>query len=307
MTMSINHQLDATPSQPPPEHNSFKAAETHANSAFQSEMQSAGKSGAADNKNADNTNRASDLGLPKVHLVGSEEVNHFDKPVQPKAGAGAVDASTPRIGDDLNGRIVKAIGANEGDLTHITKNDAGHGISVGIRQWNQKTGELPNLLQEMHDKNPQKFDSTFGSYSKNLQNEHYVRHTDMAHNPDLMKRMDNALKDPEFQKVQIDDARNFAQKSIDTAQKYGLHSEKGAALVADITNQMGEGGARKALAHAGLRPGGSVKNEEQALQRLEHATHRPNSRDRFNTIASNFNGNNPIRRPFINDNSMALA
>jgi hypothetical protein len=312
MPMSINHQLDAPANQPPPEHSSFKAVESHANSAFQSEVQkdaqSPGKS--ADSKGAESKSAdadSKDLGLPRVHLIGSEQAARLDKPMQPKGGDQALDPNTPRIGDDLNGRIVKAIGANEGVLTHITKNDAGHGISVGIRQWNQKTGELPNLLKEMHDKNPQKFDDTFGPYAKNLQNEHYVRRADMAHNPDLMKRMGNALKDPEFQKVQIDDARNFAQKSIDTAQKYGLHSEKGAALVADITNQMGEGGARKALAHAGLRPGGTVKNEEQALQRLEHATHRPNSRDRFNTIASNFNGANPIRKPLINDNSMALA
>jgi len=223
------------------------------------------------------------------------------------AGGNDANGGRPHIGDDLKGRIVKAIGANEGDLTNINKNDNGHGISVGIRQWNQKRGELPDLLKSMHDKNPQKFDQTFGPYAKNLQSEKWVRHANMGGNPDLMKRMKNALNDPEFQKVQIDKAREFAQKSIDTAQRYGLKTEQGAALVADITNQMGEGGARRVLNRAGLHPGGSVSNESAALQRVEHFTHRPNSRDRFNQIASSFSNGDLIRKRVLEDPTVTLA
>ncbi len=140
----------------------------------------------------------------------------------------------------------------------------------------------------MHDKNPRKFAATFGPYAKNLLHEDWVRHADMAGNPDLMQRMSKALHDPEFQQVQMDKAKAFAEKSIEMARKYGLKTEQGAALVADVMNQLGEGGARRVLRRAGLRPDHPVVDETATLARLEHHTHRPNSKARFNTVASNF-------------------
>jgi hypothetical protein len=311
--MAIDHHLEQPQPHQSAEASTFKSAEQGANHAFQSEVQ---KSQASGQKPAHD--QVASLGLPNVNFFDSSK-NTFDLPKGsadlPLKGhdlsSGKIDAvpgaEGPRIGDDLKGRIVKAIGTNEGDLTHITKNDAGHGISVGIRQWNQKRGELPDLLKSMHDKNPEKFDSTFGSYAKNLQNEKYVRHTDMAHNPDLMKRMGKALADPEFQQLQIDKARDFAQKSIDTAQKFGLKTEQGAALVADITNQLGQGGFNRAAHRAGLHQGADVSNEQAALQRLEHTSHRPNSRDRFNNIAGTFNLSDPIKHRILDDRTVHVA
>ena len=312
------------------EQQSFRTAEQGATAALQSEF---GKTSLADFKPVQNIQSAS-LGLPNVSLfdstAGGGSVNKsigeggpsavgfgaegqnkpnpsdmFGVKNGPVGQAGGLDG-VPSIGNDLTGRIVKAVGENEGDLTKITKNDAGHGISVGIRQWNQKAGELPDLLKSMHDKNPEKFDQTFGPYAKNLQNEKYVRHTDMAHNPDLMKRMDTALHDNEFQNVQVNQARNFAKQAIDTAQQYGLKTERGAAMVADIVNQTGPGGLQHALKRAGLHAGGSVQNEDAAIERLGQY-HRPNSADRANTIASSFNNNDLINRPRQTDSSRYTA
>jgi len=322
--MAIDHAHDA--GQQPLDQTSLRGAEIQANSAFHNQLN---QTTAADSRLA--SAGAAVVGdggkslLPSLSLFDSslsgKAASGAGDSAAPRAGDGAVakagdrasgvapsaTESGPRIGDDLKGRIVKAIGANEGDLNHINKNDNGHGISVGIRQWNQKRGELPDLLKSMHDKDPQKFDQTFGPYAKNLQNEKWVRHANMAGNPDLMKRMKTALNDPEFQQVQIDKAREFAQKSIDTAQRYGLKTEQGAALVADITNQMGEGGARRVLSKAGLVSGGTVQNESAALARVEHYTHRPNSRDRFNLIASSFSNGDLIRRRPLEDPTVTLA
>jgi len=270
--MSIDHTAET--GLPSSDQSNFRLAENQAAAAFHGHVQ---RMPHADQKIPAATDNGN-LGLPEVHYVGA-------------GSSGAAGKSTGHgspFGDDLPGRIVKAIGANEGSLTHITRNDNGHGISVGIRQCNQECGELPDLLKSMHDKDARKFNTIFGPYANNMMHEAWVRHANIAGNPDLMRRMSAALRDPEFQQVQIDKARQFAQQSVETAKRYGLQTEQGAALVADMTNQLGAGGARRIFARAGLHPGGSVKNERAVLQRMEQLTHRPNSRDRFNLISSTF-------------------
>ncbi len=211
------------------------------------------------------------------------------------------------LSDSLNDRVIRTVASNEGGLTTLTKNDAGHGISVGIRQWNQKRGELPDLLKSFHDKNPEKFDAMFGRYADRLLSEKYVRKANLAGNKEIMRGMKSALADPEFQEVQVDKFRKFADKSAETAKKYGLKSELGAALVADITNQMGEGGMRRVMRRAGLQPGGEIKDEAAALKAMEKATRRPNSSSRFEHLASNFSPERIKPRTPVNDPRTFLA
>jgi hypothetical protein len=257
----------------------------------------------------DDTN-LSKLGLPQMQI--------FDfgvgKDVSPMINDGARKPEIKttldhHLGSDLNDRIIKTVASNEGKLTTLTKNDAGAGISIGIRQWNQKKGELPDLMKSWHDENPEKFEKIFGKHTDNMLSERYIRRANMAGNKDLMGRIKTALADPEFQQVQVDKFREFADKSAETAKKYGLKSELGAALVADITNQMGEGGARRIMRKAGLKPGQDVEDEEKALKLMEKLTRRPNSSARFEQLASNFSpdksmfnggrdrGRNPISDP----------
>ncbi len=211
------------------------------------------------------------------------------------------------LSNSLNDRVISTVAGNEGGLTTLTKNDAGHGISVGIRQWNQKRGELPDLLKSFHDKNPEKFDATFGRYADRLLNEKYVRKANLAGNKEIMRGMKIALADPEFQEVQVDKFRKFADKSAETAKKYGLKSELGAALVADITNQMGEGGLRRVMRRAGIQPGGEIKDEAAALKAMEKATRRPNSSSRFELLASNFSPDRVKPRTPVNDPRTFMA
>ncbi len=211
------------------------------------------------------------------------------------------------LSDSLNDRVIRTVASNEGSLTTLTKNDAGHGISVGIRQWNQKRGELPDLLKSFHDKSPEKFDATFGRHAKRLLSENYVRHANLAGNKEIMSGMKKALADPEFQEVQVEKFRKFADKSAETAKKYGLKSEVGAALVADITNQMGEGGLRRVMRRAGIQPGGEVKDEAVALKAMERATRRPNSSARFDQLASNFSPERIKPRTPVKDTNTYLA
>jgi hypothetical protein len=235
-------------------------------------------------------------------LKGSLFMNNSDR----KLLEGPKKELEAHLGDTLSDRVVKTVASNEGKFNTINPNDAGHGISVGVRQWNQKAGELPDLLKSFHDKNPEKFDKIFGKYADNLLSEKYVRRTNMAGNKDMMGRMKEALNDPEFQEVQVDKFKKFAEKTGEMAKKYGLKSELGAALVADIANQMGEGGARRIMRRAGLTPGGEVEDEAAVLKKMEKLTRRPNSKARFEMLASSFSpdkidinkkpGGHPIRR-----------
>lgn len=186
-------------------------------------------------------------------------------------------------------RVVAAVSGNEGNFTAINPNDAGYGISIGIRQWNQKAGELPTLLKAWHDADPAKFQQIFGDYSNKLLNEGWVRNANMSGDGNLMGKIKTALGDKEFQQVQVDLARNFVKDSIELGTKYGLRSELGLALVADIVNQKGRGGAEQALRNAGLRAGGTVANEQAAVERLSAVSHRPHAGQRFASLKNHFN------------------
>lgn len=169
----------------------------------------------------------------------------------------------------LPDRIIAATAGLEsgGKLDVINHNDAGHGWSVGIRQWNQQAGELPSLIQAMYDRDPNKFNQDFGQFAGQLVkngkvDENFVRHTNFnALGPKFEQGMKQALND--FQDVQIALARQWAQSGIDLAQKYGMKSELGFAEVADAVNQYGYGGAESRLRRLGT--GGDEASRIQAF------------------------------------------
>src|SRR5262249_44902899 len=109
---------------------------------------------------------------------------------------GGLDMSSPVD------KVVAMVSANEGKPNSINWNDNGHGISVGLFQANQKSGELPLLLNKMHDANPQLFSQVFGKQANNMLNENYVRGANFSQGNELGKAMQDAVNRPEFQKVQ---------------------------------------------------------------------------------------------------------
>jgi hypothetical protein len=188
----------------------------------------------------------------------------------------------PQLKDSLDlhkfvDRVVAAVSRNEGHFTSINPNDAGYGISVGIRQWNQKAGELPTLLKAWHDKDPEKFNSIFGANASHLLNDSWVRHANFQSQPGLMDGMKKALADKEFQDVQVELSREFVVRGIQLGLKYGFKSELGLAHVVDIANQKGFGGAESALRAIG----GAGSDEKEAVHRLENAAHRPGGHNRL--------------------------
>lgn len=185
-------------------------------------------------------------------------------------------------------KVVHAVSGNEGNFTSINPNDAGYGISVGIRQWNQKAGELPNLLQAMHQHNAQKFEHIFGTYAHKLLDESWVRNYHMAGDHDLMNRMSTALHQKDFQHVQVNLARDFVKSSIKLAYQYGLKSELGLALVCDMVNQTGRGGCEAALRRSGLHKGVDPVSEHNAVHKLAHSTDRAGAKQRFEALSKRF-------------------
>lgn len=162
-------------------------------------------------------------------------------------------------------------------------NDMGQGISVGLLQWNQKKGKLPDLLHAWHDKNPEKFQTMFGDYSTNLTRDSFVRSADFVGNKTLHDGMVKALADREFQGVQ-DTLRNKNMvRACEVATDYGFKSLRGRAVVSDLFNQLGEGGARNVIRKVALD-----KPESARIEELKRRTSgRINGEDRVSTLEEN--------------------
>ena len=223
----------------------------------------------------------------RAHSIMPEGIDHSGKTMDIHSD------KSGRLVDSLElhkfvDKVVHAVSGNEGHFTSINPNDAGYGISVGIRQWNQKVGELPHLLKAMHQHNPEKFEHIFGSYSPKMLDESWVRNYHMAGDKNLMNRIDTALHQKDFQHVQVNLAREFVKSSIKLAYQYGLKSELGLALVCDMVNQTGRGGTEAALKRSGLHKGAELANEHHALHTLAHSTDRAGGHQRFSALAKNF-------------------
>lgn len=159
-------------------------------------------------------------------------------------------------------------------------NDHGAGISIGLLQWNQKKGSLPELLADWHKKDPAKFDHIFGGYSASLLKTNWVRTADFNGNATLNQGIHAALADAEFQKVQAGLREAHMAKSCEVAAANGFTSLRGRAVVADLYNQIGEGGTLHALHRV---PRG--KPESERIETLKRITdQRTNGTDRVASI-----------------------
>lgn len=222
----------------------------------------------------------------------------------------SVDGGKLGLSDSFIDRVVKAVSANEGGFTSINPNDAGYGISVGIRQWNQKAGELPTLFQGMAGRGlsenaieslkkdgvdpaklAEKFNQAFGPHAEKLLDQNFVRNTDFHSyaGGDLMNKLKGALGDKDFQAVQRALARDFVRNGAALGYEYGFRSELGLALVCDIVNQKGAGGARSVLKANGLSPTGEpLANEQAALERVALNSSRPGAANRYAHLKGSF-------------------
>jgi LysM repeat protein len=188
----------------------------------------------------------------------------------PETGAqasavGTVSTSAARTSDAVD-RLIDYTARNEGGGSYQAWNsdDNGAGVSFGLIQFNQKKGSLPTLLERMHEQNPEKFDSLFGPYSRDLQNPTWVRSANL-NDPDIKARMKVAGGDAEFQGVQRDLAREgYFEPAARMLEQYGLNSERAHAMAFDTSVQYGVGGFGQKLAEAAAGGG----TEREVLSRL---------------------------------------
>lgn len=241
----------------------------------------------------------------RVMIPGSEHVNEKREKSPPAKMGGEIKAENkpaPKVavpetrhalmkgGDSCEGdwakMVAKWVTQNEGSRDkHLAynANDMGHGISVGLLQWNQEKGKLPDLLKSWHDKNPRKFNTIFGEHSADLLKDSWVRTADFNGNKTLYGGMRKALADPEFQGVQDRLSNQNMVRACNVATDHGFKSLRGRAVVGDLFNQLGEGGARSALRKV---PEG--KGESQRIEDLKKITGtRINGKDRVNTLEDN--------------------
>ncbi|MCA9800731.1 MAG: hypothetical protein KC777_02030 [Cyanobacteria bacterium HKST-UBA02] len=159
-------------------------------------------------------------------------------------------------------------------------NDMGNGISVGLMQWNQKRGKLPDLLEAWHDRNPNKFDRYFGRYSDDLLRTAFVKDADFNGNATLKAGMQKALADREFQGVQLSLRNEHIEESCEVARDFRFTSLRGRAIVADLINQLGKTGTRQLLSRVA-----PADNESQRIENLKHVSDdRINAADRVAAI-----------------------
>jgi peptidoglycan hydrolase-like protein with peptidoglycan-binding domain len=142
--------------------------------------------------------------------------------------------------------------------------DNGHGVSFGLIQFNQQVGSMPRLLREMNARDPQRFRDTFGPHANNMLNADWVRGANL-NSPDIRRRLQASGRDPVFQGVQRDLAREaYLDPAIAMGAEHGITSERGIAMLFDSAVQNGRGGTRSRLRQA-ARGGGS---EREILDRF---------------------------------------
>lgn len=204
------------------------------------------------------------------------------------AGAAEKQSSSFFNKGDLYSRVAKAISNNEGGYTTVNWDDAGAGISIGVRQWNQKTGELPTLVKAWQKKDPVAFKHIFGDYADKVVNESWLRNAYIARGSALGNSFEQALKRGEFKQVQDDLSLQFVQRQAQLAKKYGIKSELGIATIADMSNQLGEWGCEKALLRSGLQQGGKITDEKKTVERIAYSTSRAGGSARYSKLLQAF-------------------
>jgi hypothetical protein len=149
----------------------------------------------------------------------------------------------------------------EKSFTAFNPNDHGHGISVGIMQWNQQKGKLPELLKAWYQQDPHRFNQIFGANAGNALNEKWVRSAPFAADKTLHQEMEDALKEPEFQQVQTRLRSQQIEKGCEIAKANHFTALRGQAVIADLVNRAGPTGAARVAA--------SVKQGPPESQRIE--------------------------------------
>jgi uncharacterized protein YgiM (DUF1202 family) len=174
-------------------------------------------------------------------------------------------------------KIFNITGAFEGGdgFSNLAGNFDGQGLSFGFLQWNFGQGSLQPLLKSMFAKNPVKFRGIFKDGTDLLltvlNSNHLGTQIQFARSLNDSKsrilepwrsRFKALGKEPEFQDIQIEFAKNLLNKAKGFFKEYQLKTERGLSLMFDIVVQNGSIDEKTKLQILEAR-----KKKEASLQR----------------------------------------
>jgi hypothetical protein len=136
---------------------------------------------------------------------------------------------------------------SNGQYDRWNPNDNGAGVSLGLIQFNQRRGSLPDLLQAMYRADSKKFAELAAPFSMLFLSPTWVRKADL--NDKAFKTpILNLLRHEPFHAVQRALARKqYLEPSWKAARAKGLYSERAAAICFDTSVQHGLGFLNDAL------------------------------------------------------------
>jgi hypothetical protein len=192
-------------------------------------------------------------------------------------------------------RVITVVSSCEGCFTSVNWNDNGAGISVGKAQWNQKKGEMPNLYARWAEKDPERFKAVFGNHAVKMRDEDWLRSATITKQSELGAKIVKSLNEPTMQQTQTDLLTEKVQRAARLAAEFKHTSELFVAQVADVGNQMGWTGARRALERAKVS---EIADEQEAIKALQDATKkRVNSESRDAKLVTEFSHQRQVKFP----------
>jgi hypothetical protein len=151
--------------------------------------------------------------------------------------------------------IARTVDNEGGNYSAVNLNDVGTGISFGVVQFNQASGDLAGspssplfeLFRLMYSKDSGTFNSIFGDYAGGMLNKSWVKNNDLS-GSDFVSKLKAAGRVPAFQAAQRELLeRDYLKPAMVLAKRFNIQSERGVAMVFDTVIQRGYGTAMSVL------------------------------------------------------------
>lgn len=201
-------------------------------------------------------------------------INRTNAEVAPASHVGELNMDDLGLNSNNSIDVVVAhVMGHEGGLTSINFNDNGHGISLGIFQWNQGNpeagaGGLGDFLLRAEAKHPGLVPAEILHAVRDhaAQNSEFVA-MDLTQSP-YREQLEAMVQNPLFADVQIDAARDKVAACANIARELGLTSIGGVMLVTDMVNQMGTVSAQRYVLDAARGAQGEQEKIDAIMQQL---------------------------------------
>jgi hypothetical protein len=184
-------------------------------------------------------------------------------------------------------RVIRRIQQHEGHYDSLNRNLDGAGLSFGIMQWSQRTGQLGVLLSEFYAADAQAFQRIFGSHYATLlevtkQGQLAPVHGHVLWQSPWIERFIAAGQYKRFQEVQDTLAKNGVHMTAARrcAHVLGVKTERAMALYFDRCIQQGQNGVPVIAQQVASRLSGQTHPTKTILLAFAQAC-----ADRFRTVS----------------------